>query len=175
MAILTTDIKYRLSVVTASAGDAVAGTPAGALGDQFSTTIITPASLHNLFDVVTGAEAAAGVVDYRCFFVHNDHATLTLVAATAKLTSQTALGGTIAFGLDPTAISAKNSASAQAVTIASETVAPAGVTFNTTDQLIGDMAPGTVKAIWLRRTVTAATAAINPDGVLMTVQGDTDA
>jgi len=172
MAIAPTDIVYRLSVV-AAAGDTTGGTPATSLGDQVSTTVITPATLNNLFDDVSGAEAAAGDVEYRCFFVLNNHASLTLIAATAKLTSQTAGGGTIDFGLDPAAVSAKGSASTQAATIANESSAPAGVSFNTTDQLIGDMAPGQVKAIWLRRTVTAGAAAVNPDGVIMTVDGDT--
>jgi hypothetical protein len=174
MAIVASDIVFRLSV-SAAAGDTTAGTPATSLGDQVSTTVITPAALHNLFDVVTGAQAAAGHIDYRCIFVLNNHATLTLQAAIAQLTSQTALGGTIAFGLDTTAVSAKGAATAQAVTVANETTAPAGVTFATSDAAIGDIPAGSVKGIWLRRTVTAATAAINPDGVIMTVTGDTDA
>jgi hypothetical protein len=173
MAIVASDIKYRLSVVTASAGDTQAGTPATSLGDQVATTVITAASLNNLFDDVSGAEAAAGDVEYRCFFVLNDHASLTLTTATAILTSQTAGGGTIDFGLDPAGITAKGAAGAQAATIANESAAPAGVTFNTTNQLIGNLAPGQVQGIWLRRTVTAGAGAVNPDGVIMTVQGDT--
>jgi hypothetical protein len=172
MAIIATDIKFRYSVV-AAAGNTTAGTAAGALGDQISTTDITTATLNNLFDDVSGAEAAAGDVEYRCFFVINDHASLTLQAAVAKLVSQTAGGGAIDFGLDPAAVSAKGLASAQAATIANESSAPAGVTFNTTDQVIGDMAPGQVKGIWLRRTVTAGAGALNPDGVIMSVTGDT--
>lgn len=172
MPIAGSDIVYRLSVA-AAAGDTTAGTPATSLGDQVSTTVITPAALQNLFDNVSGAEAAAGTVEYRCFFVLNNHATLTLEGAKVDLTSQTAGGGTIAFGLDPAAVSAKGSGSAQAAAVANETTAPSGVTFNTTQQVIGDMAPGTVKAIWLRRTVTAGAGALNPDGVIMTVSGDT--
>jgi hypothetical protein len=172
MAIAPSDIVFRLSVV-AAAGDTTSSTPAASLGDQVSTSVITTATLNNLFDDVSGAEAAAGDVEYRCFFVLNNHATLTLIAATAKLASQTAGGGTIDFGLDPAAVSAKGLGSAQAATIANESAAPAGVSFNTTDQLIGDMAPGQVKAIWLRRTVTAGAGALNPDGVIMNVTGDT--
>ncbi len=172
MPIAGSDIVYRISVA-AAAGDTTAGTPATSLGDQVSTSAITTAQLNNLFDNVSGAEAAAGDVEYRCFFVLNNHATLTLEGAKVDLTSQTAGGGTIDFGLDPTAVSAKGSGSAQAVTVANESTAPAGVTFNTTQQTIGDLAPGQVKAIWLRRTVTAGAGAVNPDGVVMTVSGDT--
>lgn len=172
MAIVASDIVYRLSVA-AAAGDTTAGTPATSLGDQVSTTAITTAQPNNLWDNVSGAEAAAGDIEYRCIFVLNNHATLTLEAAKVDLTSQTAGGGTIDFGLDPAAVSAKGSGSTQAATIANESTAPAGVTFNTTQQLIGDMAPGTVKGIWLRRTVTAGAGALNPDGVVITVSGDT--
>lgn len=172
MAIASSDIKYRYSVV-AAAGNATAGTAAGSLGDQISTTDITTATLNNIFDDVSGAEAAAGDVEYRCFFVLNDHATLTLQGAIAQLTSQTAGGGLIAFGLDPAAVSPKAQASAQAATIANESSAPAGVTFNSTDQTIGDIPAGSCKGIWLRRTVTAGAGALNPDGVVMTVVGDT--
>jgi hypothetical protein len=173
MPITSTDIVYRLSVVTASAGDTTASTPDASLGDQVSTTAITTATLNNLFDNVSGAEAAAGDVEYRCFFVLNNHATLTLQGAKLGITSQTAGGGTIDFGLDPTAISAKGAAGAQAVTIANESTAPAGVTFAGTEVTIGDLAPGQVKAVWLRRTVTAGAGALNPDGVIIYCTGDT--
>lgn len=176
MAIASSDIVYRLSVV-AAAGDTTAGTPATALGDQVSTTAITTATLNNLWDDVSGAEAAAGDVEYRCVFVLNNHASLTLQNANAYITSQTAGGGTIDMGLDPAAVSAKGSASAQAATIANESSAPAGVTFTSPTSgsplTIGDMAPGTVKGIWLRRTVTAGAGALNPDGVIIGVTGDT--
>lgn len=176
MAITSSDIVYRLSVV-AAAGDTTAGTPATALGDQVSTTAITTATLNNLFDDVSGAEAAAGDVEYRCIFVLNNHASLTLQAANCYITSQTAGGGTIDIGLDPAAVSAKGSASAQAATIANESSAPAGVTFSSPTSgaplTIGDMAPGQVKGIWLRRTVTAGAGALNPDGVIIGVTGDT--
>lgn len=172
MPIVASDIVYRLSVA-AAAGDTTAGTPATSRGDQVSTTAITTATLNNLWDKVSGAEAAAGDVEYRCIFVLNNHATLTLEAAKFGITSQTAGGGTIDFGLDPTAVSAKGSASAQAVTVANESTAPAGVTFASTEVTIGDLAPGQVKGIWLRRTVSAGAAATNPDGVILYTTGDT--
>ncbi len=176
MAIVSSDIKFRLSVVAAT-GDSSAGTPAGALGDQVSTTEITPATLNNLFDDVSGAEASAGKVEYRCIFILNNHASLTLQAANVYISSQTAGGGTIDIGLDTTAVSAKGSATAQAVTIANESTAPAGVTFSSPTSgsplVIGDIGPGQVKAVWLRRTVTAGASALNPDGVILGVGGDT--
>lgn len=172
MPIASGDILYRLSVA-AAAGDTTAGTPATSLGDQISTTTITTATLNNIFDDVSGAEAAAGDVEYRCIFVLNNHATLTLTGAQTSIQSQTAGGGTIDIGLDTTAISAKGSASAQALTVANESTAPAGVTFAATPITLGDLAPGQVKAVWLRRTVTAGAGALNPDGVVLNTTGDT--
>jgi hypothetical protein len=173
MPIAASDIVYRLSVVTASAGDAVAGTPAGALGDQVSTTAVTPAALNNLWDDVSGAEATAGDVEYRCVFVLNNHASLTLLGASVVVTSNVAGGGVVDIGLDTTAISAKGAAGAQAVTIATESTAPAGVTFGNGPLAIGDLAPGQVKGVWLRRTVTAGATGLNNDGNVITVNGDT--
>jgi hypothetical protein len=177
MAIVASDIVYRLSVVTASAGDTTSSTPAASLGDQVSTTAITTATLNNLFDDVSGAEASAGDVEYRGIFVLNNHASLTLLGANVYIVSQTAGGGTIDIGLDPAAISAKGAAGAQAATIANESTAPAGVTFSAPTSgsplVIGDLAPGQVKGIWLRRTVTAGASALNPDGVILATAGDT--
>lgn len=173
MPIASSDIVFRLSVA-AAAGDTTAGTPATSLGDQVSTTVITAASIGNIFDDVSGAEAAAGTVEYRCFFVLNNHATLTLTNPQLTINSETAGGGTINTATDNIAVSAKGSGSAQAAAIANETTAPTGVSaFGTTALSLGDLAPGQVKGVWLKRTVTAGAAATNPDGVVLRVTGDT--
>jgi hypothetical protein len=171
MSIASSDIKFRYSVA-AAAGNTTVGTAAGNLGDQISTTDITSASLDNLFDDVSSAEATAGDVEYRPFFVINDHATLTFSSSAISIQSQTGSAPVFTIGLDPTAISAKGSASAQAVTIADESTAPAGVTFGAGQLTIGDLAPGQVKAVWVKRTVTAGQAAITPTHVLR-MTGDT--
>lgn len=174
MAITSADIKYRLSV-SAAAGDTTAGTPATSLGDQVSTTEITAASIGNIFDDVSGAEATAGDIEYRCIFVLNNHATLTLQSATVAVTSQTAGGGSVDIALDNIAVSAKGSGSAQAATVANESTSPgsnAG-SFGAGPLTIGDIGPGQVKGIWMRRTVNAGASAVNPDGVIITVTGDT--
>jgi hypothetical protein len=173
MPIAGADIVYRLSVA-AAAGDTTAGTPATSLGDQVSTTAITTATLNNLFDDVSGAEAAAGTIEYRCIFVLNNHGSLTLQGATIAVQSQTAGGGSIDIALDNIAVSAKGSASAQAATIASETTTPTGIgAFGAGPLTIGDIGPGQVKGVWLRRTVGAGASALNPDGVVLRVAGDT--
>lgn len=173
MAIVASDIVFRLSV-SAAAGDTTVGTPATSLGDQVSTTAITTATLNNLWDDVSGAESAAGDVEYRCIFVLNNHATLTLANATIEVLSQTAGGGTIDIATDNIAVSAKGSGSAQAATIANESTAPTGVSaFGAGPLALGDIGPGQVKGVWLRRTVTAGAGAVDPDGVVLRVNGDT--
>lgn len=169
MPIVDTDIVIRLSVKTGSAGDTTASTPAASLGKYMSTTAMDLSTLlNNLFDDVSGAENAASDVEYRCFFVLNDHATLTAQGLKLWLNSEVAGGAVIAFGLDPAGNVARDSASAQAAEIATEQDAPAGVSFSapTTEGAalsIGDLAPDEVRAIWVRRTA-ANTGAVNNDG-----------
>lgn len=170
--IVASDIVKRYSVVAAT-GDSSAGTAAASFGDQVSTTAITDATIGNVFDDVNGAEAAAGSVDYRCIFILNNHATLTYVGATVAVQSESAGGATIDIATDNIAVSAKGSASAQAATIANEGVAPTGVSaFGDGPLAIGDMAPGEVKGIWIRRTTPASATGMNPDNFVLAVTGD---
>jgi hypothetical protein len=90
MAIVSTDILFKLATTAGTAGNQNTSTPAASLGKYISTTQITDASLHNLFDVITGDENAASTVDYRAFFVHNNHATLNLDSAVIRVEGDTA-------------------------------------------------------------------------------------
>jgi len=185
MAVLTTDILYKFSVA-AAAGNTTAGTPAGSIGDQISTTQLTDASLNNLFDDVTGDEnAASAVVDYRCIFVHNAHASLSWQTVVAWVSADVANGVDIAIGVDPAAASAIGQASAQAAAPANETTAPAGVTFTnyasgsavdikSRGLSVGTIAAGSCRALWIRRT-SANRAALNNDGSTLRFEGDTAA
>lgn len=173
MPIVASDIGKRLSVAAAS-GDTSPGTPATSLGDQVSTTVITDATIANLFDVVPGSEATAGSTDYRCFFVLNNHATLTLTGAVVSVLSQTANGATITIALDDIAVSAKGSGSAQAAAIPNESTVPSGVgAFGAGPLTIGDIPPGQVKGVWVKRVTAAGAAVLNPDGGIIRVTGDT--
>jgi hypothetical protein len=177
MAILSTDILYKFSVKTGTAGNQNAGTAAGSLGKYISTTQITDASLHNLFDVVTGDENAASDVEYRCFFVHNAHGSLTWQSPVIWLSSETGGGAAIAIAVDGVAASVIGDTSAQADEVADESTAPSGESFTAptskgTGLALGDIAAGECRAIWVRRTA-ANTAAVDADGVVLRVEGDT--
>lgn len=180
MPITSSDIKFRLSTTAGSAGNSQAqANPNNSLGKYMSTTDLVDNTLNNLFDNISGDENAASTVDYRCVFVYNTHATLTLQGTKLWVSAQTAGGADAAIGLDTTAASANDSATAQALTIANETTAPAGVTFSApttkpTGLDLGDLGPGQCRAFWVRRTATNS-AAINNDGVTVRAEGDTAA
>lgn len=176
-AITSGEILFKYSV-SAAAGNTTAGTAATSLGDQISTTAWAGGSANDLFDDISGAENAASTVDYRCIFVHNSNASNALQNAVVYLSAETAGGASIAVAADSTAASALASGSAQALTVANETTAPAGpLTFSspTTSGAgvsLGNIPAGQVKAFWVRRTA-ANTAALSGDGVTIAVTGDT--
>ncbi len=162
MAIIATDINYRLS------GGAANATTITSLGGAKSSVAMPT----GIFDAVTSAEAAAGLTEYRCIYVHNNHATLALLAAEIWIQANTA-NTRIAIGLGTSAINGTEQ------TVANEATAPAGVTFATTPVnlatglVIGDIPAGQSKAVWLRRIVTAG-AALATDTFTLRVQGDTN-
>lgn len=175
-AIVGSDILTKYSVV-AAAGNTTASGASTSLGDQISTTAWAGGSVNDLFDNISGAENAASTVDYRCIFVHNNNGANTYENVVAYLSAEVAGGASIAIGVDPTAASAIASASAQAVTIANETTAPAGVTFSSPTTIgagisLGNIPSGQCRAIWFRRTA-ANTSALSADGVTLAISGDT--
>ncbi len=176
-AIVAGDILYKLSV-SAAAGNTTSSAPSTSLGDQVSTTAWAGGSLNDLFDDISGAENAASTVDYRCIFIHNNNGANAYENAVIYLSSEVALGASIAIAIDNIAASAVGSGSAQAAAIGTETTAPSGVgAFSSPTTVgaglsIGTLAVGQVRAVWVRRTA-AASAALSADGVGLTVSGDT--
>lgn len=179
MAIAASDILIKYSVTTGSAGDSTAGSASTCLGKYISTTTVTT-SKNGLFDNISGAENAASTVDYRCVFVHNNHATLTAQSISVYLSAEVSGGAAIALAVDNLAASAKGGSSAQAAQIANEVTTPSSVgSFSspTTDGSgisIGDLAPGQVRAVWVRRTASNSSA-VTDDGFTFGISFDTAA
>jgi hypothetical protein len=180
MPIIPSDIVLRLATTAGTAGNSLAqADPNLSLGKYVSTTDVAT-TLHGLFDVITGAENAASDVEYRCVFVLNNHATLTLENAVVFMTAEVAGGAVAALSVDSTAVSAKGAATVQALTVADEGTAPTALTFVTTPVsaatglALGSIPAGSVRAFWVRRSA-ANTAAINADGVSLNISGDTAA
>lgn len=175
-AIVPSDILFKYSTTAGSAGNSGTGSASGSLGKYISTSTIPDATLNALFDDISGAENAASTVDYRCVFVHNSNASNSLENAVVYLSNVTG-GADCAVGVDTTAASAIGASSAQALTIANETTAPAGVSFSApttagTGLSLGTIPSGQCKAFWVRRTATNS-AALSADGTTLSVQGDT--
>lgn len=155
-------------------GGAANSDPNASLGGAKSTTEITNASLHNLFDIVGSAEAAAGDVEYRAFYVQNDDALTwqSVVAFIQQITPSADTSVAISIATEG------NSATIQ--TIADESTAPVGQTFTSpttegTGLSIGNLANGEFIGIWVEWTVNAAAAAANADNVIIRFKGDTPA
>lgn len=164
MAITSSDIHYRMS------GGASNSDPAAALGGAKSSTSFTT---NAIFDDVSSAEAAAGDAEYRCFYVHNAHATLTLQGAKIWIQAQTSSGDTdVALALGGEGLNGT------AETVANEGTAPSGESFSQPTSFagglsLGDIAPGEHYPVWIRRTVNSSAAAAT-DTWTVRVQGDTN-
>lgn len=179
MAIVAADIKVKFSTTAGSAGNSNTGTAAGSLGKYISTTEITDATVENLFGNLSGDDNAASAVHYRCVFIHNAHATLTWQSPVVWLSSEVAGGAAAAISIDTTAASAIGASPAQAKEVVDEDTAPASQTFTAptskgTGLALGDLPAGQCRAIWVRRTA-ANTAALDNDGVVIRIEGDTAA
>ena len=178
MPIVTADLPYRLSGGTTNVS------PAASLGGERSTAtggVIVSGALRALFDDVTGTEAAAGDIEYRCIYIVNAHATLTLSDAVLWIFSPTTSTSTeFDIQLDPAAIGA---ASAILLTTENETpdttaLPPGGwvrPSTKLTGLTIGSMPALTHKAFWVRRTVTAGAEAASADTGILRVQGESPA
>lgn len=179
MAITATDILFRLSVATGPGDTNAQGNPNASFEDFMSTTAIVDATDNNLFDDISGDENAASDVEYRNFFVFNNHGSLTWQSVVVWLSSEVAGGANAAIAIDGTGVVDSDSASAQAETVANESTAPSGESFSApttkgTGLSIGNIPADDVQAIWVRRTATNS-AAQNADGVTIRVEGDTAA
>lgn len=162
MPIVSADIEYRLS------GGAANSNANASLGGAKSSAAMP----SGLFDNVSGAESAAGDIEYRCFYVHNDHPTLALQNAVIWFEANDT-DGRVTMGLGTAAINGEEQ------TVANESTAPSGVSFSAPADKAGGLALGTIpagqhKAVWLRRNVAAATPAAN-DSYNLRVEGDTAA
>lgn len=168
MPIISTDIIYRLS------GGSGNTDPNASLGGVKSSTAIG-SGLHNLFDIVSSSESASGDTEYRCFYVHNAHATLTMQNSVIWIQSNTtSTDTTIEIALGSSAVNGTEQ------TVANESTAPTGVTFSAPANQgaalsIGNVLPGEHKAVWVKRIVNVASNAYNNDTATIRVLCDTAA
>lgn len=170
MPIVASDIKIRLS------GGASNSDPNASLGGVKSSTEVTDNTLNNLYDQVSGSESASGDTEYRCVYIHNSHASLTMQNVRVYIsTNSTSTDDTWEVALGSAALNATEQ------TISDEGTAPTGVTFsNTAISYATGLAPpdipfGQHKAIWYKRIVSAGAAAFNNDTITVNIDCDTAA
>lgn len=168
MAIVTADIKYRLS------GGAANAVPDSSLGGAKSSVDVVDNVDNNLFDDVSGAEHTAGRVEYRCIYIHNGHGSLTLTGALAWIDTDTSgADSDISIAVGTAAINGTEQ------TVSPETQAPTGVTWSdaaisrATGLALGDIPAGQHKAVWVRRTITAGSTPQAADTCAVRAGGDT--
>jgi hypothetical protein len=165
MAIVNTDIKYRLS------GGSANSAPAASLGGAKSSVDMST----DLFDDVGSSESSAGDTEYRCVYIHNAHGSLTMESAKLWIQTNTPSADTIiAVGLGTSAINATEQ------TVANENTAPSGVSFSSPSVegsalSLGNIPFGQHKAVWIRRVVTAGAAAYTNDTFTLRTKCDTAA
>jgi hypothetical protein len=131
------------------------------VGNQSDT--ITVAQLANeLFDDIGKAESYDGDIEYRAFYVHNGHATDPFVGIKVYIGSDASGADALAIALD-LAGTGDGASTGVADTVADESTAPSpALTFTApaaigTALSIGQLDAGESAAVWMRRTVPAAT------------------
>lgn len=165
MPIASSDIKFRLS------GGASNAVPGASLGGVKSSVDAAGATI---FDGVSSAESSTGDVEYRCVYVHNAHATLALDNAVFWAQANTpSATTTLDSGPGTSAVNGTEQ------TVASESTTPSGVTFiaaaaKVSGVSLGSIPAGQSRAVWIRRTINAGTAA-GADTFTFRVEGDTTA
>ena len=168
MPIVDADLKLYLS------GGSANSDVDASIGDPISSVEFTTNVLHNLFDVVSSAETAAGDTEYRCVYIKNTHGSLTWTGPVLWISSQTPNSeSSFEVAIGAAAVDATETK------IADEGTAPGGgVTFTTPANegaglSVGDLAAGSYKAIWFKRIVDFGSGAYNNDQAEVTFKGDT--
>ncbi len=137
------------------------GTAVTSLGGSIHANGIVTSTDQNIFNNVDTAEAVAGSVKFRCFYVKNNGSVsynvgVFIESQTPNISSQIFLGkGTSAIN-------------GTEQTVADEDTAPSGIFFKRPvfdyDLLeIAILAPGDTQAVWIRRDLTADAQGIQLD------------
>lgn len=173
MSVVAADIAFRYS------GGAGNTSAAAALGGAISTAgggTIDDAVKNDLFDDVSSAETVAGDIEYRGFYIKNENGSTALTDAKIYVSSDTTSATEeLDIGIAVEAVNVTMG------TIANESAAPAGVTFTHPTTYAGGLAlnsstgltAGSFRGVWVRRSVTALTAAQANNSGTLAVQGDT--
>lgn len=140
--------------------------PAASIGLARSTTQIPDDTLHALFANFKGSEATAGITKYRCVYVRNSHATLTLSDPQISIDSS---GGS--FDTQILVSKGPSGKNGTEVEIENDRTEPVGVDFQATVS-IDDLAPGDFFPLWFSVTIPPGTEPFNSDTHIIDITGD---
>lgn len=195
MAITASDILIYLTGATVDGG--VQASPDASLGNYRSSTLLGSGVDNNLFDDVTGSEAASGDTEYRCYCIKQNHATQTL--SDVKIWIEIPVNdadATISFAVETPQTANLTNGNAQ--TIADESTAPvvnmtnhngigSGIsnwsTATTKATGVGvnqgahdaNLDPGEIVFVWVRRVYAAGAGIATGVSVSLRIEGDTPA
>ena len=127
--------------------------------------ILTDATLNNLWDDVSNADASAGDTEYRCVYVRNTHASTSIANVSVSI------------GTDPAESNFEIALGAAGLNgteseVADEDTSPVGPSFGTGSISIGTLAAGDEYPIWISRIVIAGAGALTPDTGIIEITGD---
>lgn len=147
--------------------------PLADLGGAKSSTAIANNTANAVWPDFTGQESNDGKTRYRCFYIHNTHATLTAKNPKIYIDTPPANSGvTLELGAGTSAVNGTEQ------TIANETTAPTSVTFDDYDSSsklsLSNIPAGQHKAIWVKLTTGSGASAKDLDGSIIKVDVDTN-
>jgi len=160
MAIVSGDLRFHLT------GGAANADPALSLGGVISSVQLVDATLENLFDNVSPAQALAGCTHYRALSFKNASAETAWGAVVFISQETTSADTTIEIAYDATGTQS----------IVNETTAPTGLSFSTPLSLgaglaLGDVAAGGVRRVWFKRITNAGAAQASDSGKITITVG----
>lgn len=135
--------------------------PNASIGGVISAYEIVDATMDSMFDDLSIAEAVAGDINYRCFYIKNTNATEVLFSTVLWIDGPPGGDATMYLGC-PFALGVPDPANVNTTptAIANEATAPSGVTFiaatsEASGLIIGNLAAGDYYPFWVKRDQAA--------------------
>lgn len=130
------------------------------LGGASTTNEVSATPMNNIFDNVSFSEAASGDIEYRAVDLYNSGDASALDVEIYMSAETTSTDSEIDLGIDGTPIGST-------LSIATESVAPSGVTFghyiSGSTLVLPTIPNGSYARVWLRRTISSGATNINND------------
>ncbi len=144
-------------------------TSASLPGSDQNDTITIANIANEVFDDVTKAESAAGDIEYRGLYMHNEHATDTATDVRIWLKQDSTGPDTIALAIGDEGVGDGSTTGILEI-IANENTAPVGPVFSApttqgTGLVLGNLGAAQSAGWWIRRTVPAANTVSAPNAI----------